>query len=70
MIWNEKYECMSRKELEELQLARLKAIVQKVYDRVPFYRDSLCRGVCEHRYLLDDPEIHYQAHQKYRDGTG
>jgi len=40
MIWNEKYECMSRKELEELQLGRLKAIVQKVYDRVPFYRSS------------------------------
>jgi len=40
MIWNEKYECMSRKELEELQLARLKAIVQKVYNRVPFYRNS------------------------------
>jgi phenylacetate-CoA ligase len=40
MIWNEKYECMSRKELEELQLNRLKAIVQKVYDRVPFYKES------------------------------
>ncbi|HGJ65090.1 TPA: phenylacetate--CoA ligase [bacterium] len=40
MIWNEKYECMSRKELEELQLGRLKAIVRKVYDRVPFYHDS------------------------------
>lgn len=40
MIWNEKYECMSRKELEELQLNRLKAIIQKVYDRVPFYKES------------------------------
>ncbi|HGE70693.1 TPA: phenylacetate--CoA ligase [Candidatus Poribacteria bacterium] len=40
MIWNEKYECMPRKELEELQLSRLKAIIHKVYDRVPFYRES------------------------------
>ena len=44
MIWNEKYECMPRKELGELQLGRLKAIIQKVYDRVPFYHDSFaCR---------------------------
>ena len=40
MIWNEKYECMPRKDLNELQLSRLKAIVYKVYDRVPFYRES------------------------------
>jgi len=40
MIWNEKYECMSRKELNDLQLSRLKAIIYKVYDRVPFYKES------------------------------
>ena len=40
MIWNEKYECMSREELEEVQLSRLKAVVETVYEKVPFYRES------------------------------
>ena len=40
MIWNEKYECMSRKDLEETQLSRLKATVEAVYEKVPFYRKS------------------------------
>jgi phenylacetate-CoA ligase len=40
MIWNEKYECMPRKDLNDLQLSRLKAIIHKVYDRVPFYHES------------------------------
>jgi len=40
MIWNEKYECMSRKEIGELQLARLRAVISKAYDRIPFYKDS------------------------------
>jgi len=40
MIWNEKYECMSRKEMDDLQLNRLKALVQRVYDKVPFYKSS------------------------------
>lgn len=38
MIWNEKYECMSRDELAALQTARLKATVARVYEKVPFYR--------------------------------
>ena len=40
MIWDEKYECMSRKDLEEVQLSRLKATVETVYERVPFYKKS------------------------------
>ncbi len=40
MIWDEKYECMSRKDMEELQLSRLKAIVQTVYEKIPFYKNS------------------------------
>lgn len=38
MIWNEKYECMPRKELEELQSERLKATVENVFFNVPHYR--------------------------------
>ncbi len=37
MIWNEA-ERLPRKELEKLQLERLKKIVEWVYNRVPFYR--------------------------------
>jgi phenylacetate-CoA ligase len=40
MIWNEKYECMSREDMEELQLSRLKAIVHTVYEKIPFYKNS------------------------------
>jgi phenylacetate-CoA ligase len=41
MIWNLKYECMDRKELEKIQLKRLKLTVEKVYNRLPFYRRKL-----------------------------
>jgi len=37
MIWS-KEESLPRKELEELQLAKLKAVCRRVYDRVPFYK--------------------------------
>ncbi|NYE57462.1 phenylacetate--CoA ligase family protein [Carboxydothermus ferrireducens] len=40
-IWNRERECMSRKDLEELQLARLKAQVKRAYEKVPFYREKL-----------------------------
>ena len=35
--WQPKLELMERKELEELQLQRLKSVVEKVYKNVPFY---------------------------------
>jgi len=38
MIWDAKYETMPRGDLKALQAERLRAIAQKVYDRVPFYR--------------------------------
>lgn len=37
MIWNEKMECMDPEERKKLQLKRLKKIVHKAYDEVPFY---------------------------------
>ena len=40
MIWNEKYECMPREDLEELQLSRLQSIVRTVYNKVPSYKRS------------------------------
>ena len=41
MIWNLEYESMSRPRLEELQLKRLKNTINRVYERVPFYRDKM-----------------------------
>jgi len=41
MIWNEHYECMEREELRKLQGERVKAMVKRVYDTVPFYRKKL-----------------------------
>ncbi|MEL7563917.1 MAG: phenylacetate--CoA ligase [Dehalobacterium sp.] len=41
MYWNEKYECMPREELEELQLERLKQTVERVYHNVSHYRKAM-----------------------------
>ncbi|NYB51916.1 MAG: phenylacetate--CoA ligase [Methanobacteriaceae archaeon] len=38
MIWNEKIECASREEIEELQLERLQDVVKRAYENVPYYR--------------------------------
>ena len=38
MIWNPEKECLSRKEYDEIQLERLKWIVNRAYERVPFYK--------------------------------
>ncbi len=39
-IWNRKAETMSRDELRELQTLRLKDVVRRVYENVPFYRNK------------------------------
>ncbi|MFZ7102264.1 MAG: phenylacetate--CoA ligase family protein [Peptococcaceae bacterium] len=41
MYWNPNYELMPREELQEVQLQRLKSVVEKVYFNVPFYRHAL-----------------------------
>ncbi|MBE7085204.1 MAG: phenylacetate--CoA ligase, partial [Clostridiales bacterium] len=40
MIWS-KEETLSRAEMETLQLARLQETVQRVYDKVPYYRAKM-----------------------------
>lgn len=37
-IWDTKYECMPREELEQLQLERLQATLNRAYKNVAFYR--------------------------------
>ncbi len=41
MIWNEKFECMSRDELREWQSKKLIETVNRVYHNVPFYRKKM-----------------------------
>lgn len=41
MIWNETKECMSRDEIHNLQSARLKKMVDRVYHNVEFYRKKM-----------------------------
>ncbi|MCX7990593.1 MAG: phenylacetate--CoA ligase [Proteobacteria bacterium] len=38
--FNKKRECISRKELKELQFGRLKYVLEKVYNNVPLYRQK------------------------------
>lgn len=40
MYYNEEFETLPRPALESLQLKRLKAMVERVYANVPFYRES------------------------------
>jgi phenylacetate-CoA ligase len=40
-MFNEEFETLPRPALEALQLKRLKAMVERVYTRVPFYRQAL-----------------------------
>jgi phenylacetate-CoA ligase len=42
-IWQPEYECMDRGHLMDLQLERLQAAVDRVYQRVPFYREAFSR---------------------------
>ena len=41
MYWEPEKECMDREELEQLQLERLQATLNRVYGHVPFYRKRL-----------------------------
>ncbi|MDR2702059.1 MAG: phenylacetate--CoA ligase [Spirochaetaceae bacterium] len=41
MIYNPEYECMDRGARKQLQLARLKNLVEGLYSKVPFYRKKM-----------------------------
>lgn len=38
MIWDEEMECITRDDLEELQLKRLQDTLKRVYEKVPYYK--------------------------------
>ena len=59
-MWNSQIETLARTELEKLQLKRLCAIVERCYERVPFYRkafDELGVGPRTIKSLADLKEL-------------
>ncbi len=70
MIWDQKHETMSRTELQELQLQRLKEQVATVYDKVPFYRQAIMAKGCTPdsiRSLADLPKLPFTIKRDFRD---
>lgn len=70
MIWSPKYETMPRPELEKLQLERLKALVARVYEKVPFYRQAFQqKGITPDsiKSLADLPKLPFTSKQDFRD---
>ncbi|NLO89096.1 MAG: phenylacetate--CoA ligase [Clostridia bacterium] len=41
MYWNQKFECLPREELKQLQLERLKMTVERAFHNVPHYRRTM-----------------------------
>ena len=70
MIWSPKFETMPRPEMEKLQLERLKALVARVYEKVPFYRQALQqRGMTPDsiKSLADLRRLPFTTKQDFRD---
>lgn len=38
MIWEPRYECMSREDMQATQVDRLQTVVREIYEKVPFYK--------------------------------
>ncbi len=70
MIWNQHIECMSREEMEALQLRRLQEMVDRIYYNVPFYRRKLQEvGFMpgDVRHLSDLGKLPFTTKQDLRD---
>ncbi len=70
MYWDREFETMPREKLRELQLERLKATVERVYNRVPFYKKVMDqRGIkpSDIRTLDDLTRLPFTVKQDLRD---
>lgn len=70
MIRDAEHEIMPRKELEKLQLERLKQVVKYVYEKVPFYRRTMKeRGVTpdDIKSLSDITKLPFTSKVDFRD---
>jgi phenylacetate-CoA ligase len=57
MHWEPDKECMGREELEQLQLERLQATINRVYAHVPFYRRKLDEAGVAPEDVLSLPDL-------------
>ena len=70
MIRDREHECMSRDGLKQLQGERLVTLVNRVYSRVPFYRDLFDKAGVKPEDIkgLDDlPKLPYSYKRNLRD---
>jgi len=66
MIFDREHECMSRSDLRQLQEERLRALVRRVYDKVPFYRGLFDKsGVSPEQVRGLDDLAHLPFTRKY-----
>ncbi|NLJ96539.1 MAG: phenylacetate--CoA ligase [Clostridiales bacterium] len=69
MIWA-KEETLSRSEMDELQLTRLKGTLKRIYDKVPAYRDKMDKAgvTCDDiKTLADMKKLPFTVKQDMRD---
>ncbi|KJS13132.1 MAG: phenylacetate--CoA ligase [Peptococcaceae bacterium BRH_c8a] len=70
MYWQEEYETITRDKLEELQLQRLQQTLQRVYDKIPFYRQAFdAAGIQpgDVKSLADLQKVPFTVKQDLRD---
>ncbi|MCK5812567.1 MAG: phenylacetate--CoA ligase [Clostridiales bacterium] len=70
MIFNKEIECMSRKNMEQLQLKRLQNIVYYCYEKVPFYKakfDAVNLKPKDIKELKDIEKIPFTTKEDLRD---
>ncbi len=68
--FNEKYECMSREELNKLQSERLVEVIQRVYDNVKTYRDKMDKAglkPADIKSISDISKLPFTVKQDLRD---
>ena len=58
MIWDKEFETLPRRELETLQSERLKAVVQRVYDKVPYYRGQMDKAKVKSDHIRGIQDLH------------
>ncbi len=59
LIWNEKMECAGRREIQDLQLDRLKKTVEVCYEKIPFYRQQFDEIGLKPRHIETLKDIRY-----------
>jgi phenylacetate-CoA ligase len=56
-MWNSQIECLARKELENLQVARLQQTFERLYKHVPFYKKLLDDAGCKREQIVSVQDL-------------